>query len=306
MAAQAQETALLLQELYALVEGQSVVAAAALVVHGVFLLLFVLALYFLAHNHARGQRVLLFAAILLAGFAIVQVALDVALAGLPATALRRILKEGMTRDVMSMMEAFASMYRMRQGTLATNNAIADGLLLYRCYLIWAGSRYERFIIAVPSILIIITAAIAYATIYRTWDIRIPFGLALFTNLILFGLIAFRIWYKRRQAGVYLKQNAQVQRRYTASLEILLESGLLYVAAVLIYLISMSSGKVVPPFNTFQNICWGSLAQLVNIVPTLILVRVALVKRAASDAAAEKEGASVAEWKQMRSQGQESV
>ncbi|KAF7342379.1 hypothetical protein MVEN_01826800 [Mycena venus] len=285
MAVPADQALILLEGLYALVESQSVVAAAALLMHGILLLLFVLALFFLLRHHAEGQsiRVLLFTAILLAGFAIFQVVLDVALVALPNTVLQICMKEGMSQRAMSLLETFATIYNVRQGALATNNAIADSLLLYRCYLIWATSRYSRLVVAIPLLLILATAAIAYAAIYLVLDIRIPFGFALLTNVVLLGLTGGRIWYKRRQAAVLLGA-AVVHRRYTATLEIIFESGLIYVAAVLIYLVSISNS--VPPFTTFQNICWGSLAQLVNIVPMMIVVRVALSKTATpSDTAA---------------------
>ncbi|KAJ6562118.1 hypothetical protein B0H19DRAFT_1143619 [Mycena capillaripes] len=265
------------EELWALVESQTVVAAAALLMHGVFLLLFVLALFFLFRNHAEGQRVLLFTAILLAGFAIVQAALDVALAAVVSSVLQLCMREGVTKGALAQLNDFSMMYNVRQGTLATNNAVADCLLLYRCYVIWASSPYRRLIVGIPLVLILTTAGIAYAAIYLVLDIRIPFGFALLTNVVLLGLTVGRIWYKRRQAAVLL--GATLQRRYTTTLEIVLESGLVYVAAVLLYLISIS--KSVPPYTTFQNICWGSLAQLVNIVPMMILVLVALAKTAPS-------------------------
>ncbi|KAJ7862002.1 hypothetical protein B0H14DRAFT_2741094 [Mycena olivaceomarginata] len=273
MAALADEA--LFEGLWALVESQSVVAAAALLMHGVFLILFVLAMFFMLRNRAEGQLILLFTAVLMAGFAIVQVALDVSLATLASSFFHITTKEGMSPHALSLMNMFSMGYKARQGILATNNAVADCLLLYRCYLIWATSSYARIVVAIPLIMILATAAIAYVTIQLVLDIRIPFSFALLTNLVLFSLAAGRIWYKRRQAAVL--QDTSVHKRYTATLGVVLESGLLYVAAILIYVISIS--KSVPPFTTFQNICWGSLAQLVNIVPMLILVRGALAKAA---------------------------
>ncbi|KAJ7853033.1 hypothetical protein B0H14DRAFT_793663 [Mycena olivaceomarginata] len=259
---------------WALVESQVMVAAAALLMHGVFLLLFVLALFLLLRNYAPAQRVLLFTTILLALFATVQVSLDAALATVISSVLQIQMREGTAERVVGLLDAFSTIYNVRQGALATNNsAIADGLFLYRCSVIWSSSRYARVVVAIPLFLILMTAAIGYATIYLVLDIRFPFVFALLTNLVLLGLTAGRIWNKRRAAAVLL--GITVHRRYTATLEVILESSLLYVICDILYMSSIT--KSVPPFGVFQNICWGGLAQLLNIFPMMMIVRVALAR-----------------------------
>ncbi|KAJ7810903.1 hypothetical protein B0H14DRAFT_3880370 [Mycena olivaceomarginata] len=258
---------------WALVESQVIVAAAALLMHGVFLLLFVLALFLLLRNYAPAQRVLLFTTILLALFATVQVSLDAALATVISSVLQIQMREGTAERVVGLLDAFSTIYNVRQGALATNNAIADGLFLYRCSVIWSSSRYARVVVAIPLFLILTTAAIGYATIYLVLDIRFPFAFALLTNLVLLGLTAGRIWNKRRAAAVLL--GITVHRRYTATLEVVLESSLLYVICDILYMSSIT--KSVPPFGVFQNICWGGLAQLLNILPMMMIVRVALAR-----------------------------
>ncbi|KAJ7782067.1 hypothetical protein B0H14DRAFT_3164072 [Mycena olivaceomarginata] len=258
---------------WALVESQVIVAAAALLIHGVFLLLFVLALFLLLRNYAPAQRVLLFTTILLALFATVQVSLDAALATVISSVPQIQMREGMAERVVGLLDAFSTIYNVRQGALATNNAIADGLFLYRCSVIWSSSRYARVVVAIPLFLILTTAAVGYATIYLVLDIRFPFAFDLLTNLVLLGLTAGRIWNKRRAAAVLL--GITVHRRYTATLEVVLESSLLYVICDILYMSSIT--KSVPPFGVFQNICWGGLAQLLNILPMMMIVRVALAR-----------------------------
>jgi len=96
-------------------------------------------------------------------------------------------------------------------------------------------------------------------------------LALLTNFVLLSLTAGRIWRKGRQATVVL--GAEAGGRYKHTLEIICESSLLYFLVVLVYLIS----SVVQPISPFTGLTWGALAQVVNIVPMMIFVRVGMAR-----------------------------
>ncbi|KAJ7196372.1 hypothetical protein GGX14DRAFT_700562 [Mycena pura] len=95
-------------------------------------------------------------------------------------------------------------------------------------------------------------------------------MALVTNFVLLCLTAGRIWRKGRQASVVL--GAGSGRRHNTALAIICESSLLYVLAVFIYLLSVVTQDA---FAILQNITWGALAQVVNIVPMMIMVRVGM-------------------------------
>ncbi|KAJ7466901.1 hypothetical protein FB451DRAFT_1259467 [Mycena latifolia] len=142
-----------------------------------------------------------------------------------------------------------------------NNVVADGLVIYRCYSIWDRNVY---VVILPMILLIITSVIG-------WDILLPldpfFGLSLATNVLVTALTAGRIWWICRKARAYLKTD--LQKRYVSSISILVESGVIYGASVLIYLILGASASIV------QEPIFEMLAQIVGIVPTLIIVRVGL-------------------------------
>ncbi|KAJ7159358.1 hypothetical protein C8R43DRAFT_994511 [Mycena crocata] len=259
---------------WSMVKSQVVVASAALFMHGVFMLLFVLALSFLLRSNAQGKNLLLITSILLFLFAVLQVSLDVSLAAIIAHLLELKMREGITPRVVGLMSTFKTLYSVRQGALATNNAIADTLFLYRCSVIWASYRYAAVVIIAPFILIIASAAVAYATIYFVWDVRIPFLLSLMTNIILVALAAGRIWAKRREAAVVSGQS--LRKQYGTTIKIILESGFLYVAGSVLFTISMTVSTA--PYTGFQDICWGALAQLVNIVPMIIIVRVSFARK----------------------------
>jgi len=144
-----------------------------------------------------------------------------------------------------------------------NNVLADALVIYRCYIIW---NHNKFIVVLPIIMLIVTAVFG-------WDILLPlppfFVLTLATNVLVTFLTAGRIWWICRQARIHLK--TAVQKQSVSSLAIVVESGVIYSAAVLTYLIL----GAIPSAEVVQNPIVEMLAQLVGIVPTLIIVRVGL-------------------------------
>ncbi|KAJ7834199.1 hypothetical protein B0H14DRAFT_2798661 [Mycena olivaceomarginata] len=88
------------------------------------------------------------------------------------------------------------------------------------------------------------------------------------------LTAGRIWYIRREVQKLTGQRP-LRQRYGTAVAIILESGILYCLCVIIYVISIST-KQSSVFGTiFNGVAWGLVQVGVNIVPTLILVRVGL-------------------------------
>jgi len=262
--------------LWQLVQSQSVVAAAALFMHGLFILLFVLSLNYLFRPPASAPRIpghtfLRITAVVLGVFAISQAVIDVVLVGLLSGALNVRISTGTAPAGLVML--YNCLYKARQVTLAINYFIADGLFLYRCKLIWNGHRFMRLVVGIVLFCIVATAGVAGLSIAFMLNIRIPFGAALGTNFVLLGLTAGRIFVKGRRAAPMM--GSTMHARWRTALSILAESSLLYVVANVMYMLSMT--KDVPPFTAFQNIAWGALAQVVNIVPMLMIVRVALSK-----------------------------
>ncbi|KAJ6594683.1 hypothetical protein B0H19DRAFT_1096449 [Mycena capillaripes] len=140
----------------------------------------------------------------------------------------------------------------------TNNIIADGLLIYRCYVIWN----TIWITVVPIILLIATMILGYS-------IQLPlfFILSLSMNLFVPTLVAGRLWWVvRRLRG---PGGAVTRRKGRNAIIIILESGLIYSIFVSIHM----------GFFHFQNpldtVIYAALGQIVGIVPTLIIVRVGL-------------------------------
>ncbi|KAJ6594773.1 hypothetical protein B0H19DRAFT_1096683 [Mycena capillaripes] len=97
-------------------------------------------------------------------------------------------------------------------------------------------------------------------------------MVLLTNVVLTVLTAGRIWWMRRDACIVL-ESAHVRKYDTAIAMIILESGAIYCLAIIIYLTAVS----VPVLNNSpaSDIVRAALPQIMNIVPTLIIVRTGL-------------------------------
>ncbi|KAJ6556798.1 hypothetical protein DFH09DRAFT_1164508 [Mycena vulgaris] len=262
-----------LPELYILLKSQLYTAAGALFFNGICLLLFSYAVFFLLKTRTRASMMFLTLAVILVLFALAQMMIDVAMAAVLSQAVHLNLANSTSGQILKE-QKWVSIMIVREGLLATNNAITDSLFLYRCASIWAGSPWYRIVLGVCSFLIFTTLIIGYVVTFIVNNdsiLLVPYGMALATNIILLGLTAGRIWRKGRQATVVLGDSAG--RRYNTTLEIICESSLLYVINVFIYMISVLSQT----FGPVPNIAWGALAQVVNIVPMMIMVRVGMTK-----------------------------
>ncbi|KAJ7703876.1 hypothetical protein B0H14DRAFT_740921 [Mycena olivaceomarginata] len=153
----------------------------------------------------------------------------------------------------------------------------DGLLIYRCYHVWG--RPNKIFLAVPILLMLATLATGYVTSYDEdkyadgwyhFDPRVVFTLNLFTNLVLMMLTAGRIWWVTRRQRAVL--GAEWTPRYNAAIAIILESGAIYCSGLIFQVVALSFHDSA---LTAVYISHGTIGQLVNIVPTLIVVRVGL-------------------------------
>ncbi|KAJ7171328.1 hypothetical protein C8R46DRAFT_184053 [Mycena filopes] len=224
--------------LYELLKSQLYAGAAALFFHGICLLLFSFAVFYLLQTRTPANRIFLILAVVLMLFALAQAILDVLIAAEMSKLVQGLFVSGDASQALSLEQAWARMYIAREGLFAFNNAISDGILLYRCSVIWSTSQYHRYVLGGSSLLILATFILGmYATFLSPTDTPAPYILALLTNFVLLLLSAGRIWRKGRQAAVVLGLGEEQRRRYNGVVEIICESSLLYVLNVVIYLIA---------------------------------------------------------------------
>ncbi|KAJ7159511.1 hypothetical protein C8R46DRAFT_1108449 [Mycena filopes] len=231
-----------------------------LIFYGIHFVLFCLAISFLARRKTGGQKVLLGYTVVLFLFGTTQLVLTLVNT---ATFVRLLVQEGDRTNYDYGILAYWGVVRLF--VFWTNNFVSDSLLLYRCYLIW-GSRWRPM--ALPGILIMGTFVVMVIT-FKIWNFqfRVVFAvLAAITNLSLVVFTAGRIWWIRRQAS-HVFDGDTVQSRYNTALAMIIESGAIYyIFAILL---------MTPIDPTFYGAMSGIAIHLINIVPTLIVVRVGL-------------------------------
>ncbi|KAF8890433.1 hypothetical protein BD779DRAFT_1517608 [Infundibulicybe gibba] len=167
----------------------------------------------------------------------------------------------------------------KQALYVTNNVIADALVVYRCYVVWS---FSVKIIVIPIILLISTTVCGYLAVFNfsqvhpgdsvfapniaEWGTAL-FSLSLATNITVTSLIAARIWWISREAQAVLGRKHS--QKYSNAVAIILESGAIYSVSLMTLLILYCTK------SNAQYIAYDALAQIMGIVPTLIIVRVGL-------------------------------
>ncbi|KAJ7664925.1 hypothetical protein B0H17DRAFT_1091199 [Mycena rosella] len=245
--------------------------------YGILLVLVAFALNLLSQRKAAGGLVLGIATVIMFILATVQLAARLQ-ATVEAVKLVYLTVQGQTepqtRISNETMDRYINFNFAEDVLLVTNNMVTDGVLIYRCFLIWGRNKY---VVIGPGLLLLITSVLSYLSAVQgdyptpggpTVDLRIGFLLSVLTNLLLVGLTAGRVWHTRHKARGFLKK--EVARRYNTAVIMILESGAILCAWTVAYVVFRS---ISPP--TVWRVFRGGLAQILNIVPTLIVVRVGL-------------------------------
>ncbi|KAJ7303067.1 hypothetical protein DFH08DRAFT_57016 [Mycena albidolilacea] len=135
-------------------------------------------------------------------------------------------------------------------------------------MIW-GSQWK--VIVVPGILIVATVVTGLASVPKSQNFKFqqsPYIIAAITNLVLVLLTAGRIWWIRRDAR-YIGVTA-LNTRYDRAIAMIVESGAIYLISTILLIVTYPL-RASESFQVLQAIT----AQLINVVPMLIIVRVGL-------------------------------
>ncbi|KAF8143504.1 hypothetical protein K438DRAFT_1736378 [Mycena galopus ATCC 62051] len=153
------------------------------------------------------------------------------------------------------------------------NAIADGIIIYRCYIIWGRKwRVIAFLLVAYVLTCIggIVGLLPLSGVSERAAMAVCIATVFFTNVLGAGLAAGRIWWISRRAANYLGRRSR--SNYSHLTAVMLESGLIYPAtlaiSVLIFVIPQT-----PLVSVL--VCLAACYHLVGIAPTLIIVRVGL-------------------------------
>ncbi|KAF5329009.1 hypothetical protein D9758_018557 [Tetrapyrgos nigripes] len=175
------------------------------------------------------------------------------------------------------------------------NLTAEMIFLQRTFAIWNCSLK---IIVLPVLLTLANLGIAIAaqflpqasvnesvlsatTAHNVVFSGVFLGVNVFTNLVLTGMIAGRIWYTRYQTNKYLTQyqnGAAQSRRYSSLIAIIIESGVLYPMFLILNII-LSFGNFPADERLRITHVNGVIDDLLGLIaaisPTLIIVRAGL-------------------------------
>ncbi|KAJ7486127.1 hypothetical protein B0H11DRAFT_2017048 [Mycena galericulata] len=112
-----------------------------------------------------------------------------------------------------------------------------------------------------------------------------------TNFILTCLTVGRIWWTRRH--LKLVGQTKIIQRYNTAMAMLLESSVLYFLVWCIGMIASSfPGSNSDTGSPATNLFYGFADQLMNIIPTLVIVQVSLRCQSSSEAPAAQSKLSV--------------
>ncbi|KAJ7159492.1 hypothetical protein C8R46DRAFT_1194832 [Mycena filopes] len=237
--------------------------------YGIYFNLFLLSLHTFHRRKLPGNHVLLASTWAMGILATVQIVLRLVRT---AVVIRFVgasmgMDQELTPSPTSLPGTYNALSMAQVAVFVLNNMVTDTLFLYRCYVIW-GSR--KVVLVLPAILILATCVTGFAglprdnTITLTESIAVMLGTA--ANFCLMILTAGRLWWLRRNARLFA--NKELINRYTTVMAMILESGVLYfIPAMLV--------NVVAPWNVPFALLEGLGTYLINIIPTLIIVRVGL-------------------------------
>lgn len=162
----------------------------------------------------------------------------------------------------------------------TNTALADTLLLYRCFVVWG---CKKRIVLGPAVLLVAATIVGYlfegaslSLFQHSW---VYLAMTFALNVILTGLTAGRIWHLARITKTLVDE--ALLKRYNTTIAMLVESGL-------IYSVYMTFNLAFQNNSTANALLDAGLIQVVGIVPTLIIVQVGL-GRSVNDGSNDNEG-----------------
>ncbi|KAJ7509076.1 hypothetical protein B0H11DRAFT_1963763 [Mycena galericulata] len=254
--------------------------------YGIFVVLFLIAMHLLHHRRtAPGRRPLVVLTVAMALLATTQFSLHLVSASLALRLLQTTIQNG-PRAPSAPLSQTEHLYWVLVLTqdivLVTNTVLTDGLFVYRCYLVWG--RPRKIFLVLPILVMLATLATGYVTSYDEdyingpyngpyhFDPRIVFTLNLVTNFTLMSLTAGRIWWATRAQRVVLGHGFTPM--YHAAIAIILESGAIYCCGVIFQVIGLTLQDSYS-ISTPVYLSHGTIGQLVNIAPTLIVVRVGM-------------------------------
>jgi len=160
---------------------------------------------------------------------------------------------------------------------------SDGLLLYRCFIIYGSSfRALRIVIAFPAILyigevvsgvlLLVQVAHSPSTIWNSVNLGLPyFAFAAACNVAITLTIAIPLLVHRFRLSKTFGRNNEYTEPYTSAIAILVESSAIYAVVAVIFIGFYARN------NSASHLFLSTLSQVQVIAPLLVILRVAAKK-----------------------------
>ncbi|KAJ7058666.1 hypothetical protein C8F01DRAFT_1370886 [Mycena amicta] len=173
--------------------------------------------------------------------------------------------------------------RLQLIVFVLNNALADAILIFRCFKIWNTARYVIMLPISFAAVTAITGMISAQILNQPWPVTstqviwsvIPFLFGAFTNLLLVLLTAGRIWWIWRKSS-HVSMATGIRRRYSLAVIVILESGLLYIlvtGSVAVMVLAANGRNVGYGYQVSYYVILVLAQHFINIIPSLPIVHI---------------------------------
>ncbi|KAJ7152562.1 hypothetical protein C8R46DRAFT_1303104 [Mycena filopes] len=258
--------------------------------YGLYVNLFILAIYTLRRRRTSGRTWLLAASCILFVVGTIQTILHVVTVTVLGRAVALLVVPGPvespTTQIIDLLQNRRQLTLVDNALFAVNVFITDSVFLYRCYLVW-GYRVKPILL--PALLILATTSLAIVSLVEgassnnflllSGRIQIittttAYILGVVTNVVLMALTAGRIWWMRRTVAKFdgLGLHSSIHSRSNAAMSIIFESGSIYCFSAFLLAIALATSG---SSTALYSVLLGVAYQAINIAPTLTVVRVGL-------------------------------
>ncbi|KAJ7020348.1 hypothetical protein C8F04DRAFT_1144630 [Mycena alexandri] len=250
------------------------IVCTTLVLYGLYIVLFILAIRAITQRNPPRRRTLLAVTSVLFFLGTCDAVAAVASMGITFRLFKEVVQE--SSDPLHLLRVLNVLRLIEIVRVTLNIVVTDLLFLYRCYIIWES---RKKVLILPALCILATVVLLVVVCLQLYegtyliDPRAPFIMLLGTNLLLMFLTAGRIWYRGR--GVHTILGPNFGKTYNSALALILESGAIYCFCAILLVASQTTQTAGEFGAIFYGISTGLATQTVNIAPTLILVRIGM-------------------------------
>ncbi|KAF7377890.1 hypothetical protein MSAN_00212700 [Mycena sanguinolenta] len=251
-----------------------------LLLYALYIVLFTFSMYTVIRQNPAGRRFFLVISSIMFLLGTCDVIVSVFLVGI-AIKVDKAQVQG-SSSLPHLLQLYNTFFIVDAILMVANNLVTDVLFSYRCYFVWG---LRKWVLIGPGLGMVATVVLGSFTATGSESLPkiiflAPYLTAVATSVLLMCLTAGRIWYIRREAREASGRTFYPGR--DTAIAMIIESGSLYCLAIIVWVVAQSIIYEFPNSGPesvyiFFGVTSGVWSQIVNIAPTLILVRIGLGK-----------------------------